>query len=323
MGIMGKLEQRYPGADAETPTQIPPRGWWQVLRRARSESKRDQISLLAAGVAFYEFLALFPLLIALMLVYGLVTTPAQVQQQVASVAGVVPASARQVLLSQLTALAAAPSKGLGIGLVAAVLGALWGGSSGASHLMTAVNIAYDERQSRGFLRRKAIALALTLGGIVFFAVALAALAAAPALIALTHPPMPLRIAIEVVRWLVLLLAVVAALAVLYRYAPDRDSPKFRWTSVGATVATLLWVLASVGFSLYASFGSYTKTYGSLAGVAVLLMWLWLTTYAVLFGAEVNAEAEQQTVRDTTKGAPQPLGRRRAVKADSVPGQQSP
>lgn len=319
MTIMGTLEQRYPGAEAETPTQIPPRGWWQVVRRAWKESKRDQISLLAAGVAFYEFLALFPLLIALMLVYGLVTTPAQVQQQVASVAGFVPASARQVLLNQLTALAAAPSKGLGIGLAAAILGALWGGSSGASHLMTAVNIAYDERPSRGFVRRKAIALALTLGGIVFFAVALAALAAAPAVIALTHPPLLLRIAIEVVRWLVLLLAVIAALAVLYRYAPDRDSPKFRWTSVGATVATILWVLASVGFSLYASFGSYTKTYGSLAGVAVLLMWLWLTTYAVLLGAEINAEAEQQTVRDTTKGAPQPLGRRRAVKADSVPG----
>lgn len=320
---MGNLEQRYPGADAESPTQIPPRGWWQVLRRAWAESKRDQISLLAAGVAFYEFLALFPLLIALTLVYGLVTTPAQVQQQVASVAGFVPASARQVLLNQLTALAAAPSKGLGIGLVAAVLGALWGGSSGASHLMNAVNIAYDEQQSRGFVRRKAIALALTLGGIVFFAIALAALAAAPALVALTHPPVVVRVAVEVARWLVLLLAVVAALAVLYRYAPDRDSPQFRWTSVGATVATILWILASIGFSLYASFGSYTKTYGSLAGVAVLLMWLWLTTYAVLLGAEVNAEAEQQTVRDTTKGAPQPLGRRHAVKADSMPGEQSP
>ncbi len=144
----------------------------------------------------------------------------------------------------------------------------------------------------------------------------------PAVIAATDPPTGIRIALQVARWVVLVIAVAVALAVLYRYAPDRDNPRFAWTSTGAIIATVLWIVASVAFSLYASYGSYGKTYGSLAGVVVLLMWLWITTYAVLLGAEVNAESEQQTMADTTKGPAKPLGDRDAVKADSVPTEHS-
>ncbi len=308
-----------PGADASTPAQIPARGWWQIVRRAFSEAKQDQVPLMAAGVAFFAFLSLFPALVAAVLVYGLVTTPAQVQQQVDDIAAIVPASARQLLLDQLSSLAAAPSRGLGIGLAVSVLAALWSASGGVGNLISAVNLAYDEDETRGFVRRKALALLMTVGAIVFFGVALGALAVFPAVVAATDPPQAVRWAAQVARWGVLLVALVVALAVLYRYAPDRDEPKLRWTSVGAAVATVLWVLASVGFSLYASMGSYAKTYGSLAGVVVLLLWLWITTYAVLLGAEINAEAEQQTVKDTTRGPERPLGQRGAVKADSLPG----
>jgi membrane protein len=312
------LRDKYPGADADKPTEIPARGWWQVTKRAWAESKVDQVPLMSAGVAFFAFLSLFPALIAAVLIYGLVTTPEQVQAQVESISSIVPASARSLITDQLTSLASAPSKGLGIGLVIAVAAALWSASGGVGNLISAVNIAYDENETRGFVKRKGLSLLMTIGAILFFGVALAAVAVFPAVIAATDPPTVVRVLAQVARWVVLLIAVVVALAVLYRYAPDRDDPKMRWASVGAAVATVLWVLASVAFSLYASFGSYGKTYGSLAGVVVLLMWLWLTTYAVLLGAEINAEAEQQTVKDTTTGPEQPLGRRDAVKADSLP-----
>lgn len=314
------VAERFPGADADTPTQIPARGWLQIVKRAWAESKEDQVPMMAAAVAFFAFLSLFPALVALVLVYGLVTTPSQVREQVASIAGIIPASARPLILDQLTSLASAPAKGLGIGLVVSVLAALWSASGGVGNLISAVNIAYDEKSDRGFVKSKLLALAMTIGAIVFFAVALGALAVVPAVLAATHPPAIVRVVAQIGRWLVLLLAVVVALAVLYRFAPHRDDARFSWTSVGAAAATVLWVLVSVLFSLYASFGSYTKSYGSLAGVVVLLMWLWLTTYAVLLGAEVNAEAEQQTVKDTTKGPDKPVGERGAVKADSLPGE---
>jgi membrane protein len=235
-----------------------------------------------------------------------------------SVSDILPESAREIVTSQLQSLAAAPSSGLGIGLVVSILAALWSASGGVGNLISAVNIAYDEEETRGFVKRKALALAMTLGAILFFGIAIASLAVFPAVIAATDPPAAVRFGLQAARWVVLLLAVVITLAVVYRYAPDRDNPKFAWTSTGATVATILWIVASIAFSLYASFGSYGKTYGSLAGVVVLLMWLWITTYAVLLGAELNAEAEQQTMSDTTTGPEQPLGQRDAVKADSTP-----
>jgi membrane protein len=151
-------------------------------------------------------------------------------------------------------------------------------------------------------------------------VAVALVAVAPAVLDSVLGTGPLRWVAEALRWLVLLIAVMIALGVVYRLAPDRDAPKVRWVSVGAVVATVIWLVASVGFSLYVdNFGKYGKTYGALAGVVVLLLWLWITMYIVLLGAEINAEAEQQTAEDTTKGAPRPLGQRNAVKADTLPG----
>ncbi len=274
---------------------------------------------MAAGVAFFGFLSLFPAMVAAMLLYGLVTTPQQVQQQIDGISGIIPASARTLILDQLTSVAAAPAKGLGIGLVVSVLLALWSASGGVGNLLSAINLAYDEDETRGFVKRKGLALLMTVGAILFFGVAIGVLAVFPAVISATDPPTAVRAVAQVVRWALLLLALVVALAVLYRYAPDRDQPRLRWTSYGAAVATAIWILASVGFSLYASFGSYAKTYGPLAGVVVLLLWLWITTYAVLLGAEINAEAEQQTIKDTTKGPARPIGQRGAVKADSLPG----
>ncbi|MBA3249012.1 MAG: YihY/virulence factor BrkB family protein, partial [Geodermatophilaceae bacterium] len=209
---------------------------------------------------------------------------------------------------------------LGIGLVIALLGALWSASGGVSNLINAVNVCYDEEETRGFLKLRGLALMLTIGAIVFMALAVGLVAVAPAVLEALPLGIVGTILLQVGRWVLLVVLVMAGLAVVYRLAPDRDAPKFRWASVGAVVTTVIWVIASVGFSLYVdNFGSYGKTYGALAGVIVLLLWLFISAYIVLLGAEINAEAEQQTARDTTRGEDRPMGQRDAVKADSLPG----
>jgi membrane protein len=315
------LEHDYPGAEAEQPSQIPAKGWFQITRRAWAEAKADQVPLLAAGVAFYSFLSLFPAMIAAVTVYGLIADPQTVARQTQAISEALPKDAASIITKQMEAIASQPQQSLGLGLVIALALALWSASGGVGNIVTAVNVAYDEEETRGFVKRKALALVFTLGAILFVVVAVVLIAVTPALLDAFLPEGPLRVLIDVARWVGLVIAVAVALAVLYRYAPDRDSPKFAWTSVGATVATVIWIVASVGFSLYVdNFGSYSKTYGALAGVAVLMLWLWITAYIVLLGAEINAEAEQQTVKDTTVGPPKPLGERDAVKADNLPNE---
>ena len=217
------------------------------------------------------------------------------------------------------AITSQPQQSLGLGLIIALALALWSASGGVGNIVSAVNIAYDEEETRGFVKRKALALGFTLGAILFVVVAVTLIAVTPVLLDAFVPDGVLHMLLNAARWVGVVVAVAIALAVLYRYAPDRDSPKFAWVSVGAAVATVIWVIASVGFSLYVeNFGSYSKTYGALAGVAILMLWLWITAFIVLLGAEINAEAEQQTVKDTTVGEPRPLGERGAVKADNLP-----
>lgn len=313
------LEHEYPGATADQPKQIPAKGWFQVTKRAWAEAKVDQVPLLAAGVAFYSFLSLFPAMIAAVTVYGLVADPQTVARQTKAISEALPSNAASIITDQMEAIAAQPQQSLGLGLIIALALALWSASGGVGNIVTAINVAYDEEETRGFVKRKLLALGFTFGAIIFVTVAVTLIAVAPAVLDAFVPDGPLHVLINVARWVGLVIAVAVALAVLYRYAPDRDSPRLSWVSVGAAVATVIWIAASVGFSLYVdNFGSYSKTYGALAGVAVLMLWLWLTAFIVLLGAEINAEAEQQTVKDTTVGEPRPLGERGAVKADNLP-----
>jgi len=320
-----QLDRRYPGAHAQVPTEIPRRGWWQVLRRAWAHAKDDNLSLVAAGVAFYSFLALFPALIAGLLLYGLVLDPAGVRAQAAEWTKSLPSEAASIVTTQLEQLSASSTRSLGVGLGVALALALWSAAGGVGNLVTAINIAYDEKETRGFVRRKVLALGLTLGAIVFVVVMLAVVAAAPAVLDELVGSGPERWALEAARWLFLLAAMAVVLGILYRVAPDRSAAQVSWVSVGAVVATLVWLLASLGFSLYVdNFGSYGETYGAVAGVVVLLLWLWLTIYLVLLGAELNASAEHRTIAETAAaGPPRPLGERDAVRADRVPGQRGP
>jgi membrane protein len=308
------------GSRADSPTQIPVRGWRQVLSRAWQSSQEDNISLLAAGVAFFGFLALFPALISLVTLVGLIADPAKITQQVQSFTAGLPPASRQLISEQLNAITQSSGDALTIGLVVSLLAALWSASSGTSSLMTAVNIAYEEKETRSFLKLRGIALLLTLGTVVFLVLTLALIAVVPVVLqAMPLGPVGTVLA-QVLRWALLLALIIFGLAVLYRVAPDRNPPKFRWVTVGSVVAALLWLLGSAGFSLYVNFfGNYNKTYGALAGVIVLLLWLYLTSYVVLLGAEINAQAEYQTERDTTIGQPRPMGQREAVVADGMPG----
>ncbi len=310
--------ERPPGAEAGNPAQIPAKGWLQVTKRAFAESKADNVSILAGGVAFFAFLALFPAMIAALSVYGLIADPATVADQVGQLAALLPETARPLVVDQLNAVAAGSGGALGIGLAISLLAALWSASSGTSNLMSAVNVAYDEDETRGFLKLRGTALLLTLGAIVFVLLAVTLVAVVPAVLnALGLGGVALLLA-QALRWLLLVALVIGALAVVYRMGPDRDSPRMSWVSTGAIVATVLWVAASVLFSLYVSnFGSYNKTYGALAGVVVLMLWLYLTSYLILLGAEINAESERQTERDSTVGEEEPPGQRGAAAADDL------
>jgi membrane protein len=196
---------------------------------------------------------------------------------------------------------------------------LWSASAGINNLLTAINVAYDEEEKRGFVKKRLMSLGLTLAAIVFMVIIIGLVAVLPPLLQAVFGTGALSWILQIIGWLIMVVLVAVALAILYRLGPDRDAPRMNWVSVGALVATFIWLVASIGFSVYtATFGNYAKTYGVFAGIVVLLFWLWISMYAVLLGAEINAESEQQTIEDTTKGEEQPLGERGAIKADSVP-----
>jgi membrane protein len=313
------VEQQVPGGDAERPGQIPPRGWFQVTKRVKDEAKADNASLLAGGVAFFALLALVPLLVAVLAIWGIFASPTDATHLIRDLASGLPRSAQRLVTQQLRSIATRSNSGLGLTALISLVIALWSASSGTKHLIEAVNTAYDEDESRGFVRVRALALGLTFGAIVFLLVAIGLIAVVPSALDDAGAPDAVRVAVEIAIWPLLAIMMVFALAVLYRVAPDRDDPKWRWVSWGAVVATLLWLVGSAAFALYASnFGSYDETYGSLAGVVVLMLWLYLTALVVVLGAELNAALETQTVRDSTVGPERPLGQRGAEAADSVP-----
>jgi membrane protein len=315
----GGAAEGQPGAQADTPTEIPAAGWKQVLRRAWKEAKADNVPMLAGGVAFFAFLSLFPAMIALISLWGLVTGDGEraARQAEALTAGL-PQEASSIITEQMESIGEQDS-GLGIGLAISILLALWSASGGTANLIKAVNIAYDEEETRGFVKLRGLALLLTVGAIVFVVVAVGLVAVVPPVLDSLGLGLAGTIAAQVARWVLLVAVVAVALAVVYRFAPDRDDPKLAWVSQGAILATVLWIVASVAFSLYVSnFGSYNETYGAIAGVAVLMLWLYLTSYLVLLGAEINAETERQTLKDTTVGPDKPMGQRGAEAADTKP-----
>lgn len=320
---MSRSSTYNPGARgeyADSPSDIPPRGWRQVLWRVKDEISGDNISIVAAGVAFYSLLAVFPALAAMVMVYGLFADPADVQRQLEPLKDVIPPDAFGILNGQLSAVASKGSQPLGFGLILTIGLSLWSATAGVKALFAAMNIAYEEKETRNFLRFNAVALLFTVLGLTFVIVALTVIAAVPAAADLLGVEGWARAGLLLLRWVGLAIFVMLALALLFRYGPSRATARFRWITPGAIVATVLWIVGSVAFSFYVqNFASYNKTFGSLGAVVVLLMWFYLTAFIVCLGAELNAELEHQTARDSTTGRERPLGDRGAFVADHAAG----
>lgn len=290
-----------------------------MLKRSWAEMGKDNLSLIAAGVAFYAFTAMVPLLAATVLVYGLVAEPQTVLAQMETLTEVLPPEAAKLIGEQLLNVVETNKGAKGFGLIAALAIALWGASKGAGAVVTALNIAYEEKEERGFVKRTLLNLAMVVAGVIGVLLAVAAIGTLSHLDNLfPSAPGALIFLGKLASWVVLALLVAGGAASLYRWAPDRDEAKWSWLTPGSAFAAVGIGVLTIGFSIYvANFGNYNATYGSLGAVVVLLTWLYLSALILLLGAELNSELEHQTVRDTTKGPAQPIGARGAEMADRV------
>ncbi len=307
------------GRSAQKPADIPAPGWKAIAKRVKAELKNDHVSLLAAGVAFKLLLALFPGIVAVITVWGLVASPDEITRQVQGFTAALPKGAGQLLTNQMRNVAGARQGTLSVALIISLLVAIWSASGGMAGLIEGCTTAYDEVDERKFPIKRGLAILLTVGAIIFLVIAIGLIAVLPPVLRNVGLGAGAETAMNIGRWPLLALMVIAGLAVLYKYAPDRDRPKLRWVSWGAVIATVLWLVGSALFTLYVNnFGNFGKTYGSFAGIVVLMLWLMLTAFIVLLGAEINGEIERQTAKDTTVGSEQPMGQRGAEPADTTP-----
>lgn len=305
------------GEDAASPTQIPPTGWWDIIRRTYNEVNRDRVLAVAAGVTFYGLLALFPAVTAFVSLYGLVADPGTVVDQLSSAEGLMPGGAIEVVRDQITRIATGDETKLGFAFLISLGLSAWSANAGVKAIFDALNVAYGEDEKRSYIRLNLTSLGFTVGILVFAILAIGAIAAIPVVLDYVYLGAAAEWLLWLGRWPVLIAMMMLGLSALYRFGPSRDNAQWKWVSPGAVFASAAWLIGSVLFSWYvASFEDYNKTYGTLGAVIALLMWMWLSATIILVGAELNSEAERQTLRDTTKGPPEPIGLRGADAADN-------
>jgi membrane protein len=291
------------GRGADRPSEVPVLGWKDILIRVWKNIGSHRVTVIAAGVAFYIILALFPAIAALVSLYGLFADPNTISSHLSSLAGVLPQGAVDVVGGEVTRVASQGQKSLGPAFVIGLLTALWSANAGMKTLFDALNLVYDGQETRGIIKLNLISLTFTTGAIVFLLIALGAIVVLPlALGYLGLSNQATQIA-NIVRWPALVLVVGFSVALLYRYGPARAKPRWRWITWGSAFATVTWLVASMLFSYYAGhFGSYNKTYGSLGAIIGFMVWIWISVIVILIGAEINAQLEHQTTKDTTTGA---------------------
>jgi membrane protein len=304
------------GRSATAPSESPARGWKDIVWRVYEGISDDRILANSAAVTFYALLALFPAIAALVSIYGLFADPNTIAKSLDNISAVLPGGAIDVVRDQLTRLTGQGSTTLGVSFVIGLAVSLWSANGGIKALFDALNVVYEEKEKRSFIRLNAVSLALTIAMILFLLIALAAVIAVP--VVLEHLPDVIARIIDIARWPLLLVLIAVALAFIFRYGPSRTQPRWRWISWGSAFAAVAWLAASALFSWYAAkFGSFNKTYGSLGAVIGFLLWIWISIIVILVGAKLNAEIEHQTARESTAGPPKPLGRRGAKMADTV------
>ncbi len=308
------------GADrvAASPVALPWRGWRAAMGRALKEIISDSISLTAAGCAFYATLAIFPAISMLVSIYGLVFDPKSVEPQLNVLHGLLPPAAFSLIYDRVQTLVSQPARTLGLGLGVSAVVAFWSSATGTKSMLQALNVAYEETEKRGFVRFQLTAFAITLLTVLAAVLGLAILLGLPAVFGFIGLSSDAQALIQAASYALLVMFVVLGLSLLYRYGPSRRAAAWPWVMPGAVVATLLWLLASALFSIYVGrFANYGNTYGPIGAVVALMLWFYVTVFVVLVGAELNAELELQTSRDSSAGAPRPMGQRGAFVADHV------
>ncbi len=315
---MGETGTGESGRQARWPGGIPLRGWWTVTGRVAGQLGQDHVPMVAAGMAFFGFLSIFPALAGFVVLFGLVADPMTATDYLVPVRALVPGQVFDLVANQLEKVAGETDRALGFGLIVSLAFAVWSSARGATALLTAMDIAYNEEPRSGWIRPKLTALVFTLAGLVFAVMAVGLLAAVPAVVAVVAVAEPVSILLLALRWVVLAGLVLLALGLLYRYGPNRREARASWITPGSALASAVWIAASWGFARYvANVNDYNETFGALGAVVVLLMWLYLSAYIVCLGAELNAELELYTGADTTVGGVQPKGSRGAFVADNT------
>jgi membrane protein len=307
------------GREADKPAEIPAKGWKDIAWRLYREVQDDRVLLVAAGVTFYGLLALFPATAALVALYGLFADAATINELFRLLAGFLPDGALEVIGDQVRRIAAQGQGTLGLAFLVTLVLSIWGANAGTKAIFDALNIIYEEQEKRGFLKLTLWSMAFTAGAIILALIASASVLAVPIALGLFGVPQQSGLGLlALLRWPLLYLLILFGLACLYRYGPSRTHPQWRWVTWGSALAGAIWIAGSLAFSWYvANFGNYNATYGSLGAVIGYMIWMWLSTIIVLLGAEINAEMELQTARDTTEGRSKPMGARGARMADDI------
>jgi membrane protein len=306
------------GRSATTPSEIPAPGWKDILLRVYGNVSGHRIMALAAGMTYYSILAIFPAIAALVAVYGLFSDPSTIARHLDQLGGFLPGGAIDVAREQLTRVASKGSQALGLTFLVGLGISLWSANAAMKGLFDTLNIVHGEGEKRGFVKLNAISLCFTIGGVLFVIAALGSIVVVPLVLDYLGYSDRSDLMLRAGRWPAMFLVLTLALAIIYRYGPSREAPQWRWITWGSASAALLWLGVSALFSWYAaSFGKFNETYGSLGAIVGFMTWLWISAIVILLGAEIDAEMEHQTARDTTTGSPKPMGARGAQMADTV------
>jgi membrane protein len=313
-----EIAQHGRGRRSGNPLQIPSAGWKDILWRTYVRTGEDRMLATAAGVVFFGLLAVFPAITALVSCYGLFADPSTIAANLQTLALMLPDGSFQIVQDQIARVVMKGHTALGVTFLFGLALAIWSANAGVKAVIDALNVVYEEREKRSFVRLNLIALTFTTAGIAALLLMVGAVVAVPLLLDHVGLAPESRIIVSLTRWPLLLVILLAALGLLYRFGPSRRPAQWKWLSVGTLAAALLWIVGSALLSWYLSnFGNYSATYGSLGAAIGLMMWMWMSAIIVLCGAELNSEIEHQTALDTTVGRPKPAGSRGAVMADTL------
>lgn len=282
--------------DADSPAEIEPAGWKEILLRTYQQITEDRLLAIAAGVVFYGLLALFPAITALVSSYGLFADASTISDNLRSLAIMLPEGTFGIIQDQANRVLAKGSGTLGATFIFGFLLALWSANAGMKAIMDALNVVYDEEETRSFIKLNIVSLARTLSALGAILFMVGAVVAIPLVLQYVGIGETVAFLLRFGRWPIIALVLLIALAVLYRFGPDRKPPRWQWLSVGAVLASVLWLAGSSLLSWYLeNFGNYSATYGSLGAVIGLMMWLWMSAIIILTGAELNSEIEHQAM----------------------------